>query len=43
MLDLGREECINIVKEDKKISKYIENKEIKKIIFIPNKLVNLVV
>ena len=29
MLDLGREECINIVKEDKKISKYIENKEIK--------------
>ncbi len=42
-VDLDKEEYENLAKSDKNISKYIKNKEIKKIIIVPNKLINVVV
>ena len=37
-----KEEVIKKIKEQKNLNKYLENKEIKKNIFIPNKLINLI-
>lgn len=42
-LNTTEEEAKDIVLKSKKIKKYIEGKEIKKIIFVPNKLVNIVI
>jgi len=33
---------INKIKEDKKLSQYLNNKNIQKKIFIPNKLINII-
>ena len=42
-IDLNKDEYENLAKSDKNISKYIQNEEIKKIIIVPNKLINIVV
>ena len=42
-LDLSIKECENNAKADKGIVKYIQGKNIKKIIVVPNKLVNIVI
>ena len=34
---------INKIKEKKKLNKYLKNKNIKKKIFIPNKLINIII
>ena len=34
---------MNIIKKDKKIMKYIQNKEIKRNIYIKNKLMNIII
>ena len=41
--DTKKEELLEMIKKDKNISKYINNKEIKKVIFVPNKLINLII
>ena len=44
-LGLGGEEkqLIDLITKEKNLSKYLENKEIKKKIFIQNKLINIIV
>ena len=39
----SQEELIKIVKNDKILNKHIDNKQIRKIIFVPNKLLNLII
>ena len=41
--DLKKEAILELVKNDKKISKYIMGKKIMKEIYIPNKIINFVV
>ena len=41
--DVTDDILIEKIKQTKNLSKYLENKEIKKKIFIPNKLINLIV
>ena len=41
--DINEQEAIELVKKDQKIAKWLENKEIKKTIFVKNKLINFVV
>ncbi|WP_343182938.1 leucine--tRNA ligase [Buchnera aphidicola (Neophyllaphis podocarpi)] len=41
--NLSKEDIFNKIKKDKLVDKYIENKKIKKIIFIPKKIINIVV
>jgi leucyl-tRNA synthetase len=42
--NLSENDLVNLIKKDTKLSKYIpEDSEIKKIIFIPNKLINIIV
>ena len=42
--DLTEEELINLVERDKKLIKYFQkNLKIKKTIFIPNKLINIII
>jgi leucyl-tRNA synthetase len=41
--DITQKEALNLAKKDQKIIQYIKNKKIKKEIFIPGKLVNIVV
>src|SRR5210317_1267340 len=42
--DLSENDLVNLIKKDTKLSKYIsEDSRIKKIIFIPNKLINIIV
>ena len=41
--DMAEKEAVELVKRDQKISKWLENREIKKTIFIKNKLVNIVI
>jgi len=36
-------ELLEMIKNNKDLSKYTSNKEIKKIIFVPNKLINLII
>ncbi|WP_343188515.1 leucine--tRNA ligase [Buchnera aphidicola (Neophyllaphis varicolor)] len=38
-----KEDIFNKIKKDKLVDKYIENKKIKKIIFIPKKIINIVI
>ena len=40
--DLNKEEVMKIIKKDKKVLKYIENKKINKEIYVPGKIVNFV-
>lgn len=41
--DLAREKVEELAKEQENVKKYIEGKEIKKVIIVPNKLVNFVI
>jgi leucyl-tRNA synthetase len=42
--NLSENDLVNLIKKDTKLSKYIpEDSKIKKIIFIPNKLINIIV
>ena len=41
--DIKEEELMNKINEEKNLFKYLENKKIKKKIFIPNKLINIIV
>ena len=41
--NLGENELLEIILKDDKINKYLENKEIKKKIFVPKRLMNLIV
>jgi leucyl-tRNA synthetase len=40
--DLSQEEVENIAKENEAVQKHLEGKEIKKVIFVPNKLINFI-
>ncbi|MCX6789053.1 MAG: leucine--tRNA ligase [Candidatus Gribaldobacteria bacterium] len=40
---IGEQEAVGLTKKDQKIAKWLENKEIKKIIFVQNKLINFVI
>ena len=40
---LGKEEVLKIAEEDQKIKDYIADSSISKVIFVPNKLINLVI
>jgi len=42
-IGISDEELLNLVKNDKSLSKYLVNKKIKKKIFIPNKLMNIII
>ena len=42
-IGISKEECEKIAFESEKIKRFLENKEIIKIIVVPNKLVNIVV
>ena len=41
--DITEDELITLVSEDINIKKYLENKQIKRKIFIPGKLINIIV
>jgi leucyl-tRNA synthetase len=40
---LSKESLVDIVKKDFGLSKYLNNREIKKVIFVPNKLINIII
>jgi len=40
---VGEENLLKKVKEDIVLKKYLENKEIKKKIFVPNRLLNIII
>ncbi len=42
-MDSGQENVLELAKNSPKVQKYIDNKEIKKVIFVKNKLINIVV
>jgi len=39
----NEKQILEVIKEDQKISKYIKNKEIKKIIFVPQKIISIII
>ena len=41
--DLNEEEILKLVKNDSSVKKFIENKKIKKKIFVKNKLINIII
>ena len=41
--DISEEELINLIKKNVEINKYIKNQEFKKKIFVPNKLINIII
>ena len=41
--DLNEENILNIAKNEKLLDKYLKNKSIKKIIFVKNRLINILV
>ena len=41
--DIEEKELLEIVKKDKIIEKYLNNKKIKKIIFVKNRLMNILI
>ena len=41
--NISEEGIINLIKENDEINKYIKNQELKKKIFIPNKLINIII
>ena len=42
MIDISEDSLINLIMNDQSLNKYIANKDIKKKIFIKNKLINLI-
>ena len=42
-IDINEESLLNEIMDDTKINKYLENKDIKKKIFIPKKLINIII
>ena len=42
-VNINEKELIKIVKSDNNLNKYLNKKEIKKIIFIKNKLMNIII
>ena len=41
--EMEKEELLEIIKKDKKMSKYLSNSDIKKNIYIKNKLINIII
>ena len=41
--DLSEEKILNIAKNEKLLDKYLNNKSIKKVIFVKNRLINILV
>ena len=41
--EISKEDLIKLVKQNEKIKKYLKNQNIKKEIFVPNKLINIIV
>ena len=41
--DTDEKELLSLIKKDEKLDKYLENKEIKKQIFVKNKIINLII
>ena len=41
--DTDEKELLSLIKKDEKLNKYIENKIIKKKIFVKNKIMNLII
>ena len=41
--DVKEDEILDIINNNKKLKSYIENKEIIKKIFVPNKIINLII
>ena len=41
--DISEDDIIKLVKENNEINKYIKNQELKKKIFVPNKLINIII
>ena len=41
--DISEEDLIGLIKKNIEMNKYIKNKEFKKKIFVPNKLINIII
>ena len=41
--DISEEDLINLIKKNVEINKYIKNQELKKKVFVPNKLINIII
>ena len=41
--DISEEDIIGLIKENSEINKYIKNQEFKKKVFVPNKLINIII
>jgi leucyl-tRNA synthetase len=41
--DKSKDEVLEFVKKDLSLSKYLENKKINKVIFVPKKLINIII
>ena len=41
--DISEEDIISLIKENSEINKYIKNQEFKKKVFVPNKLINIII
>ena len=41
--DISEEDLINLIKKKVEINKYIKNQEFKKKVFVPNKLINIII
>ena len=41
--DINEKELLSLIKKDEKLNKYLESKEIKKQIFVKNKIMNLII
>ena len=41
--NISQNDLLNLVKNDNKINKYLDNKKIKKTIFVPKKLINIII
>jgi leucyl-tRNA synthetase len=42
-MNQSKEQILKKIKQNEKINKYFKNKELKKIIFVPNKLINIII
>ena len=41
--DISEDDIINLIKKNVEINKYIKNRELKKKVFVPNKLINIII
>jgi len=41
--DISEEDIISLIKKNSEINKYIKNQEFKKKVFVPNKLINIII